>query len=164
MSQRGIGNTGSAQRLSPGLLIGIAVAVTALLAAVLTARLTGFDASAVPDSPVIGARMLGFRDQPQGVVEIYDWDTQVVLQRIPSGEGSFLRGVVRSLVRQRRGLDVATAPFRLSLLEDGRLILSDPQTGEDIDLYAFGPTNLAVFAELMHNGSGAFAESPVSDQ
>jgi len=161
MSHGGQGNASATQKLSPALLVGVVALLTALLAAVLTARLTGFDASAVPDSPVIQERMLGFRDQPGGVVEVYDWDTREVLERIPSGEGSFLRGVVRSLVRQRRGLDTATAPFTLSLLADQRLILSDADTGEDIDLNAFGPTNLAVFARLLRPGT-AVDETRVS--
>lgn len=135
--------------LSPAVLIAVAVCVVALLSAVLTARLTGFDASAVPEAAVLETRLLGFRDLPAGVVEVYDWDTREVLERIPSGEGSFLRGVVRSLVRQRRGLETAAAPFQLSLLDDQRLILSDPETGEDIGLNAFGPTNLAVFSAFI---------------
>jgi putative photosynthetic complex assembly protein len=157
MSHRGQGDARATQKLSPALLVGVVALLTALLAGVLTARLTGFDASAVPDSPVVQERTLGFRDEADGVVAIYDWDTQEVLERIPSGEGSFLRGVVRSLVRQRRGLDASTAPFRLSLLADQRLVLSDPQTGEDIDLNAFGPTNLAVFAQLLRPGAAADA-------
>ena len=130
-------------------LIGVALCVVALLSAVLTARLTGFDASAIPDAAPVTTRLLGFRDLPGGVVEVYDWETQELLERIPSGEGSFLRGVVRSLVRQRRGLEAATAPFELTLLDDQRLILSDPETGEDIALNAFGPTNLAVFSAFI---------------
>ena len=155
MSHGDRGNAPATQKLSPAMLVGVAALMTALLAAVLAARLTGFDASAVPPSPVVEMRTLGFRDRPGGVVEIYDWNTQELLERIPSGEGSFLRGVVRSLVRQRRGLDAATAPFTLSLLADQRLILGDPETGEDIDLNAFGPTNLAVFARLLHEGNAA---------
>jgi putative photosynthetic complex assembly protein len=153
LEQQAAGARQPAQKLPPALLLGIAVLVTGLLVAVLTARLSGFDASAVPSSPIVDTRMLGFRDMPGGVVEVYDWDTEVLLDRIPSGEGSFLRGVVRSLVRQRRGLETASAPFQLKLLADQRLILSDPETGEDVDLYAFGPTNLAVFARLL-NGTG----------
>ncbi len=137
------------RRLSPALLVGVAIVLMALLAAVLTARLTGFDASALPDSPVVESRLLDFRDLPGGVVEVYDWETGSLLSRIPSGEGSFLRGVVRSLVRQRRGLASDVSPFTLSLHEDRRLVLSDPQTGESISLNAFGPTNLAVFTTLL---------------
>jgi len=137
------------RQIPPLVLVALGAVLVALLAAVLTARLTGFDASAVPASPVIDSRNLGFRDLPGGIVEVYDWDTQALLSRIPSGEGSFLRGVVRSLVRQRRGLPGADAPFELSLLADRRLTLTDQQTGESIDLNAFGPTNLAVFSVLL---------------
>jgi putative photosynthetic complex assembly protein len=149
------------QKIPPAVLVGLAALVVALLAAVLTARLTGFDASAVPESPVIDSRSLGFRDLPDGVVEVYDWDTQVVLTRIASGEGSFLRGVVRSLVRQRRGLNGSDAPFELSLLADRRLTLADPETGESIDLNAFGPTNLAVFSVLLLEPSSDSGSEPV---
>ena len=142
-----------AERIPPAVLIGIAVLTVALLSAVLAARLTGFDASAVPDSPVVEVRRLGFRDLPDGVVEVYDWDTQETIERVASGEGSFLRGVVRSLVRQRRGLDTNVVPFELSLLADRRLIISDAQTGEDIDLNAFGPTNLAVFTAMLESSA-----------
>jgi putative photosynthetic complex assembly protein len=142
-------NLKAQQKVPPAVLVGVAALVIVLLAAVLAARLTGFDASAVPESPVIDSRNLGFRDLPGGVVEVYDWDTQVVLSSIPSGEGSFLRGVVRSLVRQRRGLSGSDAPFELTLLADRRLTLTDPETGESIDLNAFGPTNLAVFSVLL---------------
>ncbi|MEO1079577.1 MAG: photosynthetic complex assembly protein PuhC [Pseudomonadota bacterium] len=151
------------QKLSPAPLLGAAVLMTALLIAVLTARLTGFDASMVPEAPVVDTRMLDFRDLPGGVVEVFDWDTQVLLERIPSGEGSFLRGVVRSLVRQRRGLKIANDPFELNLHADRRLVLRDPQTGEDVDLNAFGPTNLAVFSRLLsHSGVPAQEPSPTS--
>ena len=142
-----------AQRIPPAVLIGIAVLVTALLAAVLAARLTGFDASAVPDSPVIESRRLGFRDLPDGVVEVYDWDSREIVERVAAGEGSFMRGVVRSLVRQRRGLESVVVPFELSLLADRRLVISDPETGEDIDLNAFGPTNLAVFTAMLESSA-----------
>jgi putative photosynthetic complex assembly protein len=84
-----------------------------------------------------------------GFVEVFDWDSGATISRVGPGEGSFLRGVVRSLVRQRAGLESATAPFQLTLLEDQRLILSDPETGEDINLNAFGPTNLAVFSAFI---------------
>jgi hypothetical protein len=40
-------------------------------------------------------------------------------------------------------------PFRIALETDGRLLLSDPATGRTVDLRAFGPTNLEVFARLL---------------
>ena len=64
-----------------------------------------------------------------------------------TGEQGFLRGVLRSLMRERRrsGLDLR-APLALLARPDGRLTLSDPSTGQRIDLESFGPSNLAVFA------------------
>lgn len=132
------------------LLAGLAVVVMAVLAATLIARLTGYSMESMPDTAVVDVRQLGFRDIPNGVVEVFEWNSKVSLAKIQSGEGAFLRGVVRSLVRQRRGLDSGIASvFELTRYEDGRLVLSDPATGERVDLVAFGATNIAVFAELM---------------
>lgn len=133
------------------ILIGsLAVLAMFALTATLVARLTGFSISSVPDSPVVDVRELGFRDLPNGVVEVFEWQSQETISMIPSGDGSFLRGVVRSLVRQRRGLDAGIASvFVLTRYADGRLVLSDPATNENIDLIAFGPANIAVFDKLM---------------
>lgn len=132
------------------LLAGLAVVVMAVLAATLIARLTGYSMDSMPDTAVMDVRELGFRDIPNGVVEVFEWNSKTSLAKIQSGEGAFLRGVVRSLVRQRRGLDSGIASvFELTRYEDGRLVLSDPATGERVDLVAFGATNIAVFAALM---------------
>ncbi|MFK8042020.1 photosynthetic complex assembly protein PuhC [Congregibacter sp.] len=132
------------------LLVGLAMFVLAILAATLFARLTGYSMNSVPEAVVVDVRELGFRDLPNGVVEVFEWNSKSSLATIPSGEGAFLRGVVRSLVRQRRGLDSGIASlFELTRYDDGRLVLSDPATGEQIDLVAFGSTNIAVFSSLM---------------
>jgi putative photosynthetic complex assembly protein len=69
------------------------------------------------------------------------------------GEQGFLRGALRSLVRERRrrGGD-ASAPFTLIGRADGRLTLADATTGQRIDLESFGPTNAAVFARWLTPG------------
>ena len=135
---------------SQWLLTGIAGIVMAVLAATLVARLTGYQADSTPVSTVTELRELGFRDLPRGVVEIYEWHSDRTIARLPAGEGSFIRGVVRSLVRQRRGLSPDAVPrFELARHSDARLVLSDPETGEYIDLVAFGPTNVAAFARLL---------------
>lgn len=132
------------------LMIAVAGVVMAVMVATLVARLTGYQADSIPASTVVELRELGFRDLPRGVVEVFEWNSDQTVALIPSGEGSFVRGVVRSLVRQRRGLDVGAATrFELARHSDGRLVLSDPETGESIDLIAFGPTNVASFAELL---------------
>ena len=138
------------------LLVGLAIFVLAILAATLFARLTGYSMNSVPEAAVTDVRKLGFRDLPNGVVEVFEWNSKTAIATIPSGEGAFLRGVVRSLVRQRRGLDSGIASlFELTRYDDNRLVLSDPATGEQIDLIAFGSANIAVFAALM--------DAPVSE-
>ena len=47
-----------------------------------------------------GKILLGVSDD--GSVTIYDWDSGAELQTLAPGEGSFIRGVLRSLVRERR--------------------------------------------------------------
>jgi putative photosynthetic complex assembly protein len=135
---------------SQWLLIVLAGVVMAVMVATLIARLTGYQADSTPTSAVIEMREIGFRDLPRGVVEVYEWHSGQTIVLIPSGEGSFIRGVVRSLVRQRRGLpaDAATR-FELARHSDGRLVLTDPETTESIDLIAFGPTQMAAFAQLL---------------
>jgi putative photosynthetic complex assembly protein len=147
-------------RALPWGVAGLAGIVLLVLVAVLTARLTGFE----PAQPALGAvvetRTLGFRDASGGVVEIYDWDSGEDIARYGPGEGSFLRGVMRSLVRQRRGTATTADAFVLERYDDGRLIISDPGTGERIDLVAFGPDNAAVFALLLE-GSQELGSTPV---
>ncbi len=145
-------------QLNPLVIAALATVVVASLVLTLIARMTGYDASVVPESPVAESRLLGFRDLPGGVVEVYDWEDGKVLRSVESGEGSFLRGVVRSLVRQRRGLDSSAATaFVLNRHTDGRLVLADPETGESIDLIAFGPTNLQVFSTLLESNAVAYS-------
>ncbi|MFK7830892.1 MAG: photosynthetic complex assembly protein PuhC [Congregibacter sp.] len=131
-------------------VMGLAAIALMVLVATLVARLTGYTAETIPDTPVLDMREIGFRDQPGGIVVAYEWHSEQELLRLAPGEGSFLRGVVRSLVRQRAGLsgDLAV-PFQLSRHSDGRMVISDPATGERIDLVAFGPDNYATFGPLL---------------
>jgi putative photosynthetic complex assembly protein len=103
-----------------------------------------------PNGEIIEWRALRFFDLPDGSVRAIDTLTGNIVSQIPSGEGSFLRGALRSLVRARsaRDLNVQSA-FELTLYADGRLILQDPETREAIDLVAFGPTNYHAFRQLL---------------
>ena len=66
----------------------------------------------------------------------------------------FLRGILRSLVRERRVRDIDSAGvFELALLENGSLVISDPATGYWMALEAFGTDNRRVFAELLQRAT-----------
>jgi putative photosynthetic complex assembly protein len=134
---------------------GIAVAVIGvlLLTGVLllgVTRLSGYQPEGIDSGSAITSTRLGFADLGSGVVRIYDWERGVELQTLAAGEGSFVRGVLRSLVRERRSRGLAgNDPFTLSQYADGSLVLEDPLTNQRIELWAFGPSNAGVFAALL---------------
>ncbi|MDP5069421.1 MAG: hypothetical protein NWQ45_00840, partial [Congregibacter sp.] len=75
--------------ISRFLVVALAILVLAVLAGTLVARLTGFSLSSVPASTIVDVRELGFRDLPNGVVEVFEWHSKTSLAQIPSGEGAF---------------------------------------------------------------------------
>ena len=105
-----------------------------------------------PLGGLVTNKLLQFVDDSEGSVVAIDGPSGEVVTRFPSGEGSFVRGVLRSLVRARnaQGLPQA-ATFNLALYSDGRLILSDPDTTQSIDLVAFGATNFQSFSQLLED-------------
>lgn len=97
------------------------------------------------------ARTLTFADVAGGGLEIRDVATGQLATSIQPGEQSgFIRGVLRGLMRERRmaGLD-HTAPFELTLWENGRLSLRDTLTGRTIELGSFGADNRNAFLRLV---------------
>ena len=136
-----------------GPLLAAAVLVIATLVGVATIRVTGVDVSTRSQAAVVAQRALHFEDQPDGSVRVLDarpGQAPQLLQVIDPGAGGFLRGALRALVRQRRAAGLgAEAPFVLTARADGRLTLVDPATTERVDLESFGPTNAAVFAQLL---------------
>jgi len=99
---------------------------------------------------LVAQRDLQFIDQPDGTIRIQDAADRALIDTLTTGEDGFIRGVMRSMARERRmhggGAD---APVRLSLWQDGGLTLLDPVTGRTVELNGFGPTNRAAFARLL---------------
>jgi putative photosynthetic complex assembly protein len=97
------------------------------------------------------SRDISFADQANGGLKITDVGTGRVIKTIIPGEPSgFIRGIVRSMGRERRMHHVGpTAPFRLASWPDGELSLTDTFTGRAIELNSFGPDNRASFARLL---------------
>lgn len=141
----------SPRRVSDRLMVLIAVGLLFFVGAVSLARLNQQIVVAPPPAgKLMQARYLEFSDGDHGRVLVHDSQTGVEVGRFESGQGSFVRGVVRSLVRAR-GQNRLFEPsaFYLAHYGDGRLILSDPATEESIELTAFGPTNAGVFAAML---------------
>lgn len=127
-------------------------AVAALLALLLigigSARLSGWEPSVTPGALLL-ERSLRFTDTPDGAILVSDVTENRTLATM-RGEQGFLRGVLRGLARDRRQHGIgADAPYILSLHDDGRLLISDPSTGQRIDLASFGTDNAAVFTQWL---------------
>jgi len=121
---------------------------TTILAGV--AKRTGFGTTHVPASAAVQVRHLRFADRTDGGVEVWDADAGEVISLFAPGTNAFARATLRGLARERRREAMgAEVPFTLTRWADGRLSLDDPATTRHIDLEVFGPTNTAVFSNLM---------------
>lgn len=128
-----------------------ALAIVFLTVALVTVvTLTGGGARYVPETEAVASADLLFADEADGVVAVFDATTGARLIEYHENEGVFVRSVMRSVARQRRmrgeGADI---PVQLSRHADETLWLSDPVSGAQFYLGAFGPDNAAAFAELL---------------
>lgn len=141
----------------PLYLMGGIVAISLALTASVT--LGFFERQSVPAEARAAAganalqeRSLKFFDEADGTVRIEDGVTAEVLARYGQGEGGFIRASVRSLVHQRRirgqGAEV---PFTLTEWDNGDLTLTDPVSGVNIEVTAFGSMNRVVYSDLLPN-------------
>lgn len=133
-----------------GVLIAIASLLSFVIIAIGIARLTGAKLPQAPLTPEVQSREISFRDLPNGSLAVHDAETGGLIHTLPPGDEGFIRGVLRSLARQRggHGADI-TEPFHLARRENGHLTLEDPATGILIDLKAFGPSNQAAFEPFL---------------
>ena len=130
-------------------LIGIGVVLFSTVIAAGAVRLSGTSIREA-DGVALVSRWLRFEDRPDGSVVVIDADSKAIIHTV-TGENGFFRGTLRGLARERRRNGLGSEqPFELIGRADGRLTLVDPATGQRIDLESFGPTNAAVFAQLLH--------------
>ena len=96
-------------------------------------------------------RPLIFRDAPGGAIAVYDERAGEPFAVLPREGNTFMASALR-LMGQNRELRTkagAEAPFILTLWSDGKMSLSDPSTGDTLELAAYGPTNAKTFAQLL---------------
>ena len=111
------------------------------------ARQTRLAAAAEETPAPQTALLLTFGETEDGNLTVERSDG-TALSVAPESHG-FVQGVLRTFTRarQRAQKDVA-APLELGLYANGSLMLSDPETGERVELDSFGPTNRQAFARL----------------
>lgn len=140
------------ERIPRWLVLSIAVLLVLVLGGVGAMRLSGYSPTVQPQA-TLATRALAFADTPDGAVRVSDAASGELLAEL-RGEQGFLRGVLRGLARERRAHSVGQAPpYQLTLHADGRLLITDPETGQRIDLASFGPDNAAVFARWLPAGA-----------
>lgn len=138
--------------LSAGLLVLAAIALVALGDDL---PQTGIDDAAI----VVSSHEVRLRTLEDGaVVPILVDGTR--LETIDADKAGFVTGVMRGLSRGRKlsGSD-PDAPYRLSRLRDGRLLITDTATGISINLDVFGSDNARTFANIWQQGE-KHASSP----
>lgn len=96
-------------------------------------------------------RPLIFRDAPDGAIAVYDQGAGEPFIVLPRQGNTFMASALRLLgqSRQLRSKAGPEAPFILTLWSDGKMSLSDPATGDTLELAAYGPTNAKTFAQLL---------------
>jgi len=117
------------------------------------ARVTGF--AAPPALPVVVAEeSLAFSDTADGGVAVRNAETGALIAQVPARKDGFLRMTLRlfDAARQRDNVNV-TQPFELTQFAGGRMRLSDPATGQAIELEAFGPSNIGEYAKFLQAGA-----------
>ncbi|ESQ08617.1 MAG: phosphonoacetaldehyde hydrolase [Thiohalocapsa sp. PB-PSB1] len=131
-------------------LIGAALLIGFVIVAAAMVRFTGVGGTETPLAPIIESRQLVFTDHDDGTTTVSVPGEAGVVAELKSGEDGFILGVMRGMVRERKSYNAElSAPYILSLRQDGRLLFEDPLTGRRIDLRAFGPTNAGSFAQLL---------------
>ncbi len=131
-------------------LVGAALLLAFAVAVAGVGRMTGTGIVILPAASAEQSRQLRFADRADGAIAVIDVEARDEIEVLAPGQDNFIRGVIRSLARERTAHGVnQDLPFVLSRDVDHRLLLTDPSTGRVIGLDAFGSTNAAAFARLL---------------
>jgi putative photosynthetic complex assembly protein len=118
-------------------------------------RMTDFGTLRNPEAMPRVSHELNFADRSDGAVVIRLAATGEQVIELAPGTNGFARSVLRGLARERKleSLGQAT-PFVLTSWSDGRMTLEDPATGREVELNAFGQTQIDTFAGIMAAAAG----------
>ncbi len=134
----------------PALLAG--AAAIAVLSLVIATQLIGTQTVDLSlKRTAVLTRPLIFRDAPGGAMAVYDQGAAEPFTVLPREGNTFMASALRLMGQSRelRSKAGPETPFILTLWSDGKMSLSDPATGDTLELAAYGPTNAKTFAQLL---------------
>jgi putative photosynthetic complex assembly protein len=120
------------------------------IVAVLLGQYTGRGLVLTTPAEPVAERAVRFDVPDGGGLVIHDAETGGLIAELAPGADGFISGVLRAMERGRtvnrvEGPDVYT----LTRHADGQLSITDPLTGDALELNSFGRDNLAAFARLL---------------
>jgi putative photosynthetic complex assembly protein len=134
-------------------LIFAVALICAALAVAWGARISGVGTTQLDYTRPAAARDLLFEDAATGSVVVKDATSRQQIGEIVPGKDGFVRAVMRNLARDRLISGGAkTTPFTLTRWDNGRLTISDPTTGQRLELVGFGFSNEQAFAKFLPQG------------
>lgn len=124
------------------------VAAVVLCAA---AHATGVGVTVSPAPVAVVSRDLVFTETDDGLLRVAEpGQGGREVSRFAIGDGGFIRAMVRGLTRNRtRYGEPALGAFRVSRDAEGGVWLQDLGTRQNIDLRAFGPTQVQAFGQFV---------------
>ena len=148
-----------------GGMIGLTMLVVfAVRGGILPARETAPQLRAEEQVKMASTRDFRFADREDGALIATDAKTgEVALILEPGSNSGFIRGVMRSMMRERIMHQVARdGPVTVTQWADGALTLTDPSTGRILELGSFGETNRQSFAQLLVPGKHVVEKAPAT--
>ena len=133
------------------IIVGGSALMVAAVVLCAVAHATGVGVTASPAPVAVASRDLVFTETDDGLLRVADAgrDGREVT-RFDAGDGGFIRAMVRGLTRNRtRYGEPAVGAFRVSRDAEGGIWLQDLGTHQNVDLRAFGPTQVQAFAQFV---------------
>lgn len=137
-----MGDTSSKPGFPRWFLVSVGALLLTSVVTVGLSRLTGFGVSRVSEARVTASVAIWFDPQSDNSMLVRRSPDDATLAVLASDGGGFMRGVARSLLRQRQLNNTdKTLPFTLSQRDNQRFFILDPHSGAKMELDGFGPSN-----------------------
>ena len=133
------------------IIIGGSALMVATVAFCAFGHATGIGRTAEADPVVVASRDLVFTENDDQTLTVRDASHgDAPVSSFDPADAGFIRALVRGMRRNRTLYgEPAVGAFRVSLSKDGGVWLQDLGTHQNVDLRAFGPTQVQAFAQFV---------------